>query len=300
MDQPRIVRELQLLMALANNRYATNEKICERFGFTPRTLYRYIESFREAGFVVKKNENGVYRLETATNKLTKHLSDLLHFSEEEEVILNYAIDSIEPTTRTRELLKKKLYALYDYKAIAKVAVEKRDMKHIQLLIDAIELRKQVFLKQYRSSHSNTTSDRLVEPYAFTDTLDQIWCYEISSMTVKIFKVARIGDVEITPQTWEHEKRHKTGYVDVFRIHSTQRFPVKLKLSLRAANLLMEEYPLSTKYLTQIEGNQYLLQTEVCSFDGITRFILGLYDDVEILESPDLKSFVQYKIKMLNR
>ncbi|MBR4135579.1 MAG: WYL domain-containing protein [Bacteroidales bacterium] len=300
MDQPRIVRELQLLMALANNRYATNEEICDRFEFTPRTLYRYIDSFREAGFVVKKNEHGVYRLETATNKLTRHLSELLHFSEEEEVILNYAIDSIEPTTRTRELLKKKLYALYDYKAIAKVAFEKKDMKHIQLLIDAIGMRKQVILKNYRSSHSNTTSDRLVEPYAFTDTLDQIWCYEISSKTVKIFKIARIGDVETTLQSWKYEKKHKTGFVDIFRIHSTQRFPVQLKLSLRAANLLMEEYPLSTKYLTEIEGNRYLLQTDVCSFDGITRFILGLYDDIEILGSPDLKSFVQYKIKMLNR
>ncbi len=300
MEHTRIVRELQLLMTLANNRYATNNDICERFGFTTRTLYRYIDSFREAGFVIKKNENNVYKLETASNKLTKHLCELLHFSEEEEIILNYAIDSIEPTTKTRELLKKKLYALYDYKAIAKVAFEKKDMRHIQLLIAAMEQHKQVILKRYRSAHSNTTTDRLVEPYAFTDTLDQIWCYELASNTIKIFKISRIGDIELTNQCWQYEQLHKTGYVDIFRIHSTQRFPVKLKLSLRAANLLIEEYPLSTKYLTEWEKNSYILETEVCSFDGIFRFIIGLYDDIEILESQELKSFVRYKIKMLNK
>lgn len=300
MDQPKIIRELQLLMLLAGNRYMTNREICERFEFTERTFFRYLDSFRSAGFAVKRNENNVYRLEISAHKLTKSLGDLLYFSEEEALILRNAIDSIGSQTQAKEILKKKLYAVYDYKVIADIAVESHDAKVIQDLKAAIENCRQVVLKDYRSAHSNTTSDRLVEPYALTSGADQIWCYELETQTVKIFKISRIGQVVATDIPWAFTDKHATGYVDIFRMHSTQRFPIKLRLSLRAANLLMEEYPLSTQYLSPTNGNRFLLQTDVCSLEGATRFILGLFNDVEILENDELKAFVQYKVKMMVR
>lgn len=78
MDQPRIVRELQLLMLLANNRYMNKDEICERFGFCERTFFRYIDTFREAGFAVKKNAYNAYRLETALK--TKYADRRVRFS----------------------------------------------------------------------------------------------------------------------------------------------------------------------------------------------------------------------------
>jgi predicted DNA-binding transcriptional regulator YafY len=42
----------------------------------------------------------------------------------------------------------------------------------------------------------------------------------------------------------------------------------------------------------------MLTTHVCGFEGITRFILGLYDDIEIIESDELKEFVKNKIKKI--
>lgn len=300
MDQPKIVRVLQLLMLFADNRYATNEEICQRFGFSERTLFRYIDTFREAGFVIKKNENNVYKLEISTHKLSRSLHDLLHFSEEEALILHSAIDTIEAPTKAKERLKRKLYAVYDYKVIADLAVERKDVKTLHDLQSAIEDRRQVYLRGYRSSHSNTTSDRLVEPYAFTSTYDQIWCYEVQKRVVKTFKISRIQKVDILESKWANELEHRTGYVDIFRMHSTQRFPIKLQLSLRAANLLMEEYPLSSQYMKEIEGNRYVLETEVCSYEGVTRFVLGLYDDIEILGSGEFKDFINYRVKMLNK
>lgn len=37
---------------------------------------------------------------------------------------------------------------------------------------------------------------------------------------------------------------------------------------------------------------------VCNFEGVTRFILGLYEDVEIVESPELKEFVSDRIRKM--
>lgn len=300
MDQPRIVRELQLLMLLANNRYMNKEEVCRHFGFSERTFFRYIDTFREAGFAVKRNEYNVYRIETSANKMSRHLSELLHFSEEEEMILRCAIDSVAPDTNSKETLKKKLYAVYDYKVIADLGVGKRARQNLHDLSTAIDGRRQALLSGYRSAHSNTTSDRLVEPYAFTSDHDQVWCFELDSQMVKTFKVSRIQKVQVLETGWQHEDRHETGYVDVFRMHGTQRFPVRLRLSVRAASLLAEEYPLSTSCLKEVDGGGFLLETEVCRFEGVTRFILGLYDDIEILGGDDLRAHVQYKIKMLNR
>ena len=300
MDQPKIARLLNLMMLLADNHYMTNEEICSRLDFTERTLFRYIDTFRKAGFAVKKNQNNVYKLETSKNKLTRDLGELLYFSEEEAMILRSAIDSIDSRTKIKERLKKKLYAVYDYKVIADLAVENKDVKTVRDLQFAMQNSRQAYLLGYRSAHSSTTADRLVEPYAFTSAMDQIWCYEVESASVKTFKISRIQGVKILDKGWMFESEHKTGYVDIFRMHSTQRFPIKLRLSLRAANLLMEEYPLSIQFLTETDYNRYVIETDVCSFDGVARFILGLYDDIEILESAELKEYIKYKVKMLNK
>lgn len=300
MDQPRIVKELQLLMLLANNRYMTKEEICEHFGFCERTFFRYIDTFREAGFAVKKNPYNAYRIETAGNKMSRHLSELLHFSEEEELILRSAIDSIESDTKSKELLKKKLYAVYDYKVITDMGISKRTQRTIGELATAIDGKRQAILKGYRSAHSNTTSDRLVEPYDFTSGHEQVWCYEPKSRMVKLFKISRIQRVEVLQVTWKNEDKHETGYVDIFRIHSTQLFPVKLRLTLRAANLLTEEYPLSSQYLRDEGNGRFILETDVCQLEGVARFILGLFDDIEILGGDELTAYIKYKIKMMNR
>ena len=47
-----------------------------------------------------------------------------------------------------------------------------------------------------------------------------------------------------------------------------------------------------------EGGRYLLETEVCRLEGVTRFILGLYDDVEILGGEELREFVRYRVRMM--
>jgi len=72
--------------------------------------------------------------------------------------------------------------------------------------------------------------------------------------------------------------------------------VKLKLNLRATNLLMEEYPLVSKYLTKLSPNEWLLVTDVCSMDGVGRFVMGLLDDIEIVESPELQEYIATRLK----
>ena len=54
MDQPKIERMLRLMkMMTANTTYSVDD-LAERLDMSRRTIYRYIDTFREAGFVIKK------------------------------------------------------------------------------------------------------------------------------------------------------------------------------------------------------------------------------------------------------
>ena len=62
MDQPKIERLLQLMKMLADNVTDMASELADRLDMSVRTVYRYIDTFREAGFVVKK-QGDVFRLD---------------------------------------------------------------------------------------------------------------------------------------------------------------------------------------------------------------------------------------------
>ncbi len=92
MDQPKLERLLQLMkMLTANNSFV--DEIADKLGISPRSVYRYIDTFRDAGFVIKKTNN-CPKLDKSSPYF-KDISELIHFTEEEAYILKSAIESID-------------------------------------------------------------------------------------------------------------------------------------------------------------------------------------------------------------
>jgi predicted DNA-binding transcriptional regulator YafY len=232
------------------------------------------------------------------NSHGKMLDDLLHFSKEEAFILSKAIHSIDEDNLIKGNLIKKLYSLYDFKRVAQTILKKEQSENVHKLLEAIENKKQVILKEYQSGNSSSIKDRTVEPISFTINYTSIWCYELETEMTKTFKTARIKHVEITENTCKHQQNYKVGHLDIFRISGNYRMPVKLKLSLRAKNLLIEEYPLSEPLIIDENNGNYLFDGWVCAWEGVARFVLGLAGDVEILDTPGLNEFIKGKIKKL--
>ena len=261
-----------------------------------RSVYRYIDTFRDAGFVIKKTNN-CPKLDKSSPYF-KEISELIHFTEEEAYILKSAIESIDENNLLKQNLKKKLYTVYDYNILAETIVSGKNGRNVQQLVQAIENKKRVILRNYSSAHGNDIRDREVEAYAFTTNYVQVWCYCLEENKNKLFKISRIGNVEILPEAWKHEANHQSGYIDVFRMNSNETKSVKLKLGLRAANLLTEEFPLASKHLNKISDNEWIFESKVCSFDGVGRFVMELLDEVEILESPELEKYIASKLKKI--
>lgn len=82
------------------------------------------------------------------------------------------------------------------------------------------------------------------------------------------------------------------------MHSSERLPLKLKLGLRATSLLLEEFPLASKQLRQKSDSEWLLETEVCSYEGVGRFVLGLMGDIEIIDSPEFLQYISVQVKKM--
>ncbi len=70
------------------------------------------------------------------------------------------------------------------------------------------------------------------------------------------------------------------------------------MTLKAKNLLTEEYPRSEKMVQRISDNEYQFKGEIASFDGIARFILGLPGEIYDLDHPALIEFLKKKQSMM--
>lgn len=290
MDQPKIERLLRLMkMLTANSTYSVND-LAKRLDMSRRTIYRYIDTFREAGFVIKRDGEFI-RLDKESPHF-KDITQLVHFTEEEAIILRRSIESIDDTNLLKGDLKRKLYSVYDNGVLSSGRVSGQNSNNIHLLNEAITNREQVVLKGYKSAHGSAVRDRHVEPFAFTAGYVQVWCYDLEDGGNKLFKSSRIGVVESTGNSWKYETEHREGFLDIFRMNGQQPLAVTLELGILSYSLLIEEYPLAERDLTPIGDDRWRLETKVANYVGIGRFVIGLIDDIKIIDSPGLSEYLR--------
>ena len=294
MDQAKIERLLRLMKLMTGNVNYTVNDLAERLETSYRSIYRYIESFKDAGFVVQKLDGGVYKLSKESPHF-KDISQLVHFTDEEAHIVNQLIEGLDDTNMLKQNLRRKLCSVYNCTSMASSVVRGANASNVNRLVEAIGSRCQVVLRDYASGHTGNRRDRVVEPFGFTTNYVQVWCYEPESGMNKLFKTSRIGAVEFTDRNWQYADKHREGYIDIFRMTGFEQQGVRLKLGMLARNLLVEEYPLAERDIKPIDDTSWLLDTKVCNYLGIGRFVMGLMDDIEIVDSPEFEEYIRRHI-----
>lgn len=186
-------------------------------------------------------------------------------------------------------LRKKLAAVYDSTSISDYAVRSGKSEIIDLLADAVKNHRQVQLKGYSSNHSGETKDYTVEPYKFTKEFADIIAYDTKDGINKLFKISRMGDVRVLGD-WEHEDAHQEQPIDAFRMSGHPVEHVKLRLTLRAKNLLTEEFPITCEQVYPVKRNWHW-EGDVNALEGIGRFVLGLASEITVEEGEQLKAWL---------
>ena len=290
MDQPKIERVLRLMRLMAGNATFSVDELAETLDTSYRSIYRYIDTFKQCGFAVEKVRGNVYPILEMPPEFIE-IGNLVYFSDEEARIVNSLIDGLSETNALKIDLKKKLEAVYDVTALDKYVEKNSYSVNIRTLGHAIREKRKVILRNYRSGNSGTVRDRLVEPFGFTPRYVEVWAWDPESSENKTFRISRIDEVQALDEGWENEERHCTEYLDAFRMHSGKQTHVRLEMTLRAKDLLCEEFPLAEPDITEGEDGRWIFDSMVSRMEGVGRFVIGLAGEVTVVDSPELSGYV---------
>ena len=267
----------------------------DRLAISRRSIFRYLDTLRIAGFAVAKKGTNIHKL-LSMPKEGINLSNLIHFSEEEAYLLHNLIGALTSDCQVAINLENKLAALFDATSVTEIIGNKITGENIMRLRQAIDEKKQVTLVRYESGNTMSISDRLVEPIKFSSNYRDVYAYEVSTGMTKVFKISRISLVDVSLADWQHEDKHEKIETDCFRMAGKEDIPVTLKMTLKAKNLLIEEYPLASQYVTY-DGQNWWFKGNVKDLAGVGRFVIGLADQIELVESLRLKEYIYQFISM---
>lgn len=287
LNQHKILRVLQLISLLQKGPAKSIRFMSSFIESTERTVYRYLDLIKELGFDLERDQNKRYFIKGSLYDGEEA------FTNEEVALLKELLLSSAKDSKLKDSVLKKIY----YKS--EIAIQGNHImnahlgKIVQKLSLAIQQENKVVLKSYHSANSQKIDDRLVEPIAFTDNYSSICAFEEATMKNKYFNVERITDVEQVETKQEFKDLHKVDQVDIFGFteYNGEKFDIQLRLSLRAYVILKEEYPSVIPFIKlEHNKNTYFLSCSINNPKPITRFILGLSDEVDVLGS---KEFLNY-------
>lgn len=299
MELDKLGRQLKLMAALTQNHTLRIDEISEVVGMNRRTIYRYLAAFREVGFVVEK-EGKVYRLDQSSPFFQK-ISQGISFTEDEALTLSQIVNSTYSSSPKVKALREKLAGLYHLDTLMKHGLKNNTAKNVSNLFNAISEQRVVLFRNYKEDADAPANNHIVEPYQFIDDNKEICCYEIATKTNRVFKVDNMESVEFIDLLWAHEKEHVPFYKDVFGGMGQQQLPVSLILGDLSTRMLLEKISSVQSQLQPLSDGRYRLDAQVCNYAAVGRFVLALFDDIEVVDSPEFSSFLEQKIaKMCER
>ncbi len=288
--QKTVLRIFRLIRYLAKPPHKGVIQLADWLGVDKRSVYRYLQLLDTLGYDVDRDFDNRYFIPEADPRQPNH------FTAEESQLVRQLLAALPESHPLLESIKKKVYLTSELTPLVEDLLDIHRARLVHKLAEAIAQRKQVRLIQYHSTNSDKVLDRLVEPLSFSDNYAQIETFELSSQSIRTFKIQRIEQVEVlnTPITVAQPADGTT--TDAFGF-SGEALTVQLNLSRRAYRLLIEEFPTLRPFTQPRKHAQYpyCFLGEVCSEIGIGRFILGLPSEIEVESPQSLKDYLNKRI-----
>lgn len=281
-DQQKIYRVFRLLQLLELG--IPINQLQDKLGVSERTVFRYFATLKSLGFEIENNL-GVFRVKKKANLPFDFSLDEVH------LILDL-IHSLPSQNRLKKVLKEKLGAYSSNYTPTQYFKLKMSIV-INTIQESIDCGNRVSLVNYKSASGNSILTRLVEPLNFSDDFAFLYAIDCKDRKWKVFKLDRIGEAKMSSQKCQITQ-FKADEIDVFGMTGKESTHITLKMNLRSKLLLEEEFPNSTSDIKQENGNYYL-KTQVYGYKGAARFVLGLLDEVEVIEPIDFKNYLNEKV-----
>lgn len=290
-EQKAAGRILWVMSLLKNNSHNTVDVIASRVGLSPRSVYRCIKTLQDMGINVTKRYGAVYTIDEEKVDLRKLKSRLQPEKPEKGIILQKPCQDLKKARDTYEVLElmEKEHKLDDAPYLRQVVA------NVTLLQKAAQLKYKVTV-EYDTNTWGKRITRVLEPYTFFFYYNYVWCFDCDKGINMPLRVSRMGQVRITDEKWTQGSRHMKQKVDAFGCWGHYTKHVKLRLTMQARNLMTEAHPISMITMKEDpdypDGQRWIADLEVCEYSGLTRYIMGMLDEVEILEGEGLKEYIR--------
>ncbi len=286
-NQNKILRVLQLITLLKKEPAKSIRFLAGILESTDRTVYRYLDLVKELGFELHKDHNNKFQI------LGNEEHHPISFSNEEVSLLRDLVLSTGKDNKLKDSLLKKIYLQSELATQGNHILKANLGRLVEKINYSISEKKRVLLKGYHSINTQSISDRVIEPISFTDNYNSICGFEVETKSNKYYNLERITDVIQLDEPQEFKESHQLDEMDVFGFSNKngEKFIVELSISLRAYILLKEEYPKIEKFVKKEKySERYFVKVEVNNPKPISRFILGLNEEIEVLGS---NSYLKY-------
>lgn len=293
-EQQKILRVFRLINLLQGSIGKPVHRLAELLQTDERTIYRYFKLLEALGFVVVK-EFSKYKIQERPEYLPK-LSNTPTFSEEENQWLSSLLESQGKGNALKDSIIQKLNLKSEVQLSTEDLFKANMGRLVDLIAQGITQKKQIWIKDYYSLRSDTVSDRLVEPVGFTSDYEHVHAFELESQSMKMFKLERMGEVVIASQAWKFESGHELPEQTLFGFTGKGKIHVKLKLSKKAYQLMVEEHPSARPFIQLKNRNHYYFEGAIPHLVGLARFILGLPGEIKVEEGTELKAYLAEQIQ----
>ena len=290
------IRILSLLSLLHRDIYWPVERLAQRFGTTKRTIYRYLKDLEQMNYTIVKDEQNRYRI--AASPAGKYLPE---FDPDEYIFLREIVASARPDHPLRHAILEKINENIQLPVIGGVVSQQVTTNILETIQQAMHEGVRVKLMDYYSLRSDKISDRVIEPVKLIRGMRYILGVDVETASVRQFKIDRIGGaVKLKTKMSNHPDISDWG-VDDFYMNGFKGTRVKIGLSMKAANLLCEEYGVNPQSLKKEESNSYPFTYEatVYGMEGVGRFVMGLIDQVKVYGPERLKTYLRKKYVDVN-
>lgn len=300
MDQVMVNRMIRVLYLLADNLNHTVDEIANKAQTSQRTVYRYLQAFKDAGLKVICRYGSVYKIEKwwqawDDKEPTKQKTDCNNINQERGIVLQRPLQDLKRPDGTYELLEQ----FNDKGFMNDMPYLQKCVANVDLLVTASSRHKKVLLKSYASNDWNRFCTRTIEPYDLPFYYNFVWAYDCELKRNILLRVSRMDEIQILDEDWQNEEQHRKQNMDAWGCYGWRTYPITLRITMKVRNLLEEAYPMSMMTMEpdpqSKDGSHWILKTEVCSFSGVAQFIMGLIKEVEILEGDGLKRHLKKKL-----
>jgi proteasome accessory factor C len=273
LNQHKILRVLQFISFLEQEPSKTVVQLASLLDTTDRTVYRYLDLVKECGFDLQRDK--INRFFIVNDR-----SNGVRFTPEEADYLKQLVLTNGKKSKFKDAVLSKIYLSSDATIVAGHLINVKNGKIVEKLSNAIANKEQVILKKYQSINSETISDRLVEPFGFTDNYCTVMAYEPASLKNKTYNIDRIAAIEFNNQNCLFENDYEQQIPDAFGFaFSGVKHPVHLELPLKHYLLLKNDFPMTAPHFKfNAKKDLYELNIEVNDLTPVERFLRGMRVD----------------------